>query len=203
MNRCVSAGLDSSVTPVIPERAEEALARTNRALPIYRQQTVHPTPDPGTGQAESSWALTQDFYAQSTILALVSIAEEFCVSRLVELTEERSPRDPIVELLWATELERSADTWPQRDALLVRYFGIAAKDFPGHAALLGFVDARNAIAHGLGKLTRKQVQKRPKISAHLAQAGISLARDVLLLEQGNVERCAAVMKDYVRWLDER
>lgn len=73
----------------------------------------------------------------------------------------------------------------------------------GHTALLGFVDARNAIAHGLGSLTRKQLQKRSKVSARLAQAGISLARDVLKLQPANVERCATVMKDYVRWLDAR
>jgi len=190
------------MTVVISARAEEGLGRANRALAIYRQQEVSGDPGVTTGTAaDYGWALPGQFYTQSAILALISVGEEFSFSRLVDLTEERSPADPIVTLLWDAELARSGETWAQGDELWKRYFGIAAGDFANRAALLGFVDARNAIAHGVGALTRRQLQQKPKVASRLAQAGIGLHGNRLILEPPHVERCAAVVKDYIRWLD--
>lgn len=177
------------------------MSRANRTLAIYRQQNVSGAEDWQPAEMSHGWMMTSDFYTQSAILALVSIAEEFSLSRLVELAEERSPAHRLVELLWESELGRSADTWSQRDTLLARYFGITAGSFPLRAALVGFIDARNAIAHGLGSLTRKQQQHQSKISARLAQAGITMERHALMLQPTNVENCAMVVTEYVLWLD--
>jgi hypothetical protein len=187
---------------VISARAEESIGRANRTLAIYRQQetggSFGATMDTGANHGRAP--LIQ-FYTESAILALISVGEEFSFSRLVDMTEERSPSDPIVSLLWDAELARSGDTWTQRDELWKRYFGIAAGGFSDRASLLGFVDARNAIAHGLGTLTRKQLLQKPKVTARLAQAGIALHGSSVILEPRHVEKCAVVVKGYIRWLD--
>ena len=109
--------------------------------------------------------------------------------------------DPHVAELWDGLLERGIDTWPQRARLWQSHFGVDMSAFPQADPLDGFVDARNAIAHGLGTLTRKQLRKRSRHVGHLRHAGITLAGDDLVIDESDPKRCADVVKGFVTWLD--
>jgi hypothetical protein len=190
---------------ITSERGEATSASARRALAHYRGQLMGDRrPSLGRMLMRDGLAptlLTEKFHTHDAISRLVAIAEDFSLARLVDVVEEGLPRDEVVSLLWESELDRSGNTWEQREGLWKRFRGVRAADFSDHSALQGFVDARNAISHGLGSLTRKQLRSRTKVVPRLTAAGIRLSGTGLLLGADDVERCASVVFAFVEWLD--
>jgi hypothetical protein len=190
---------------VSSERAEQSAARVSRALAHYRQQLDG---DPLRRAARSSRrslsreGATRTFQAQDAVLRIVAITEAFSLGRFVDVVEPRLPSDPVVAALWDAELDRASDTWAQRDDLWKNYKNVQMATFPQRQILLGFIEARNAISHGLGELTRKQLRKRSTTIARLRHARIRLRGDSLVIGTADVELCACVAKEFIRWLDD-
>jgi len=185
------------VESVISERAEAAIARVNRTLAIYRQQQRASSAEDDPISA----SLPHEFLTHAAVTALMAVAEEFSLSRLIDLTHSTARAGKVVELLWDSELNRSGDTWGNREAMWERYFNVKSGGFQQRQSLLGFIDARNAIAHGHGSLTRKQLRSEQKTLARLSQAGIPTRGHAIELRAPEVEACAALVKGYVFWLD--
>lgn len=190
---------------VVSERAEEAQVRVNRALAHFRDQVEGDETRPGAADfgrtTSGAWATGKNFHLHDAVLRLVAIAEDFSIGRLVEVVEATLPPDPIVSELWETVLDRSGDGWDQRDKLWKRYQHVDVAAFPQRQALVGFIDARNAIAHGLGGLTRRQLRKRDRTIGRLEKANIQLVGDLIVIDASHVEACASVVKAFIDWLD--
>jgi hypothetical protein len=190
------------------ERSEVALAAVNRALgrfeteikPREARSILHHARlligSPSTTREAWSGYQTED-----ALTRVVSIADEFTFGLFIEVAEARLPVDPRVEVLWERYVERDADTWTQRFGAWENLHRVPIKTFPRYDRLLGFIDARNAIVHGLGSLTRKQLKTRHKVTGHLKSAGIGLSGTRLVLAPQHVRDCAAVVRGLIEWLD--
>jgi hypothetical protein len=186
---------------LLSAHAESSADAANRALAHFRQQQA-----PGDSRrlrpdSRPSGRLFSTYNVRDALLRLVAIAEDFSLARLLEVGESKLPEGDFARLLWEAELKRSADTWDQRNALWTRYLGVSFGAFERHEALTGFIDARNAISHGLGDLTRKQLRSRDTIVERLRKAGITVRGDSLAIGERHVEECAAVVRAYIVWLD--
>ena len=144
------------------------------------------------------------FNSHDAILRLVAIAEDFSFGRLADKTEHLLPVHHLVDLLWDSELDRSGDTWHGRLGLWQRLYGVNVRDtFPSYSALAGFIEARNAITHGLGELTRRQRGARERTRQRLRQAGVGVQHDAVVVLEEQVEFCAQVVREFIVWLDAR
>jgi hypothetical protein len=133
----------------------------------------------------------------------MSIADEFTYGLLVDVTEAKLPSDRRVALLWENYVEGQTDTWPLRFAAWKNLHGIPFDDFPRYHPFRGFIEARNAVIHGLGGLTRKQLKKPNTAEGRLRAAHISLRGTRLVLDVDDATACAQVVRDLIDWLDHR
>lgn len=127
--------------------------------------------------------------------------KKFSIGRFPDAIEPLLPSDAIVSSLWEAELDRSGETRHKHNALWKTYKSVNVATFPQHKELQAYIQARNAIAHGLGGLTRRQMRRRPAIVAELGHANIALRGNALLLGATDVEACAGVVKAFIAWLD--
>lgn len=189
------------------ERAEQSESRANRALAHFRAQAQHgQTRRLSRGlrrRTRSEVGMARTFQSHDGILRLVAIAEEFSITRFVDVVEVVLPSDPLVSALWDAELDRSSDTWPKRDELWKRYKDVNLREFPRRGPLNGFIEARNSISHGLGRLTRRQLRKREATTERLLEANIHVQDESLVIDTTHVEQCATVVKAFIDWLDAR
>src|SRR5262249_37712817 len=115
--------------------------------------------------------------------------------------EEKLPLDRRVALLWENYVDGQTDTWPRRFAAWKTLHSIVFDDFPRYHPLRGYIEARNAVVHGLGTLTRKQLKKPDTAQGRLRAAQISLTGTRVMLTVDNATACAQVVRDLIEWLD--
>jgi hypothetical protein len=138
---------------------------------------------------------------EDALSRFMSIADEFTYGLLVNVTEANLPVDPRVSLLWEHYVDAETDTWPDRVSSWENLHRVLIKTFPRYNQLLGYIEARNAIVHGLGSLTRKQMKKPQKALGRLTAAQISLIGTRLSLSDNNATGCAEVVRELIDWLD--
>jgi len=188
--------------------AEESCGLINRALGDFRywlaydEATSSRLPQGRLGDRRQS---TTTWRAQSVVMTMVSIAEDFPMSRLYLAAEAVLPLDnPPVTWLWDTHFEGIREwgsrhrTWRGTRSVYIE------RDFPDWTVLDAFVQVRNVVAHNLGRLSRKQLRNlaaRADFDRHLSVVGITVAENRLVLDRTHVERCAEVSRQYVLWLD--
>ncbi len=121
----------------------------------------------------------------NALVSLVAVAESFCVARLASVG-----------------LTADVGTWKKREAAWLKRSVDLVKDYAGWLALMGFVEARNAIQHGLGTLTDQQLGKyKTETLAALAAAAIRLNGAALIIGTSDIARCDRICTEFVRWLD--
>jgi len=192
------------------ERSEQALGNLNRALAAFRAEVsarsrrpiLHPSRILASRQTTSG-AVLETIRVEDALTRFMSIADEFTFGLLVDLTEARLPSDARVSLLWENYVEGKTDTWPQRFASWKSLHGIAFDAFPRYHPLRGFIEARNAVVHGLGALTRKQLKKPDTAEGRLRAAQITLTGTRLTLTVDHATACAQVVRALIEWLDEQ
>jgi len=191
------------------ERSELARSEINRALAQFRLEAaagerravLHAsrlaargsTADPGPTSLRIEDALTR----------FVSIADEFTLGLLIDLTESKLPNDARVAILWERYEERYTDSWEQRFASFEGLHKIVVHTFPRYSPLMAYIEARNAIVHGLGSLTRKQLKKPGRIVGKLRTARINMSGNRLLLTADDAVQCALVIRELIEWLDDQ
>jgi hypothetical protein len=171
---------------LLSAQAESSADAANRALAHFRQQQAHGDSRRVRPTSRASESLFSTYNARDALLRLVAIGEDFSLARLVEVGESKLPEGDFARLLWEAELNRSTDTWDQRNKLWKTYLGVSFGAFERHEALNGFIDARNAISHGLGDLTRRQLRSRDTIVERLRKAGITVRGNSLAIGERNV-----------------
>lgn len=175
--------MSSSV--VLGSRAEAACRLLNQTLGRHRTQ------GPSNQDTKVPARLTSPAFdglqgeRQATFLRMISITEAFCVDRLLDLAEEEvSPTgNRIRNQIWERASSSAVSTWSSIQESYKNWYGVR----PSWTTMDQLVEVRNAIAHGLGQLTRIQRAKRRSTVARIVQTGIRLNGDWIVLEEEDLE----------------
>lgn len=123
----------------------------------------------------------------NAIVDFVAIAESFSIGRLVHIRSIAAG-----DLL----------SWAKRKKAWAKHANVDLARFHDWGSLMGFVEARNAIQHGLGRLTDHQLGNyKQEVFGWLDAANLCRNGDVLLLSEHDVARCSEVCSSFIDWLD--
>lgn len=179
--------------------AEAAIYSLKRTVAAYRDSVE------AMGRTDSRLAPGGRTYeaerAQDAVMRLVTTSEMYVVEVLLVETEARLVGSPTAVVLWDDVESRYTQTWERRRSGWKKFHGLDLKASGAWDPLEGFVDARNAIAHGLGRLTRVQLKNRGAVESRLLKAGIALNGEEVVVGGEDVARCEAVIEDFILWLD--
>lgn len=161
-----------------------ALDRLVARYSEFRSATVN---DFHTYQPGRHYRTQEGMYYGNAIVDLVAIAESFSVSRLVLIRQ--------VE-------ENRLRSWKSRQKAWIDLASTNLEDFPMWPSLIGFVETRNALQHGLGKLTDFQLGKhKEEIFNQLASAGVQRNGGELLVSLKNTSSAMEICRLFISWLD--
>jgi hypothetical protein len=137
-----------------------------------------------------------------TIAQIVSISEQFSVSRLFSLVESRLDGSTDMALrVWEQSQDSIESSWDRQAGAWNTYAQIRIKAHASFKALDPFIEVRNAVMHGLGHLTRRQQRRAQSLVPTLVAAGITVDGTRLTLERVNVVDCREVTVAFIEWLD--
>lgn len=135
---------------------------------------------------------------------LVAIAEEFSRRLLFAVSDPLVTRDhPLRAELWRLAERQADSTWSRQQSAWKKWHGIDLKQFSGWDELCGFIDARNALMHGLGELTRRQLgaDGGRSVRERMSAAGLVTSGRRLILDGASAGNCAAIAGRFIGWLD--
>ncbi|MDQ3381568.1 MAG: hypothetical protein M3546_14850 [Actinomycetota bacterium] len=138
-----------------------------------------------------------------TLPHLAAVGEEFARAALLEASEPLMPRDNDL-LGWAWDrAENQAEQWAGVEDGWTKWHKIPIKGESRYITFKGVVDARNAIVHGLGHLTRKQTRGDggAKVRASLALVGITTVGRKLEISDDSILTCVDAAREFIVWLD--
>ena len=124
---------------------------------------------------------------QNAIVDIVAIAESFTSNRLRSLVPSLS--------------ENEVYTWNGRIKAWRRHASVEIATCSAWEAVNGFVEVRNAIQHGLGRLTNSQLSRRDEVLRAIARSGAQLQGDLVRLTSRQVLDCASQCRELISWLD--
>lgn len=110
---------------------------------------------------------------------------------------------PILEELW-DRAEREADTWSGQERAWKAWHGVDLARAPDYKDLRGVIEARNAIVHGLGLLTQRQLRGKDggkKSTDALRRVGIRVNARRLVLNDDAMRQCVDTAQRFIEWLD--
>lgn len=130
----------------------------------------------------------------------MSIVEEYCADQLHELGESdmqpqgSQPR----EVIWDRISSEVTSSWHKIRGAYKDWYSIK----PSWEGVEDLIEARNAIAHGLGRLTRRQLRSEQSTRAKLTRANIRVDGVRIVLDEGDLavaaQTCRALIYDLDR-----
>lgn len=185
--------------PIPSAEAEAASALLFRTLGAHRAAiaALKPAPRPRL-RTRSDDDPVQD-RCQATLIRLLSITEAFAADLLAR------EADRAVSLSQSTAASRIAEEAVIRATSGWQDQRKAYKDWLGVTEDWNAVDrlaeARNAVAHGLGKLTKRQLRNEQSVRAKLRAAGISLNNGRIVLSDANLAAATSACRDFIERVD--
>ena len=131
------------------------------------------------------------------------MTESFCAERLLNEVEPiiDPSRHKSISAIWERAAIGATNSWSDQKSALRDWLGIrlGSSDWKPVEQL---VEARNAIAHGLGTLTRRQLRNQEAVRLALADVGIALNPDneVILTDQA-LQRAVVACRDLISTYD--
>ena len=137
---------------------------------------------------------------ESCYLRLVSIAEAYVdvVSSDLLRAEYARSGSLVQSLIEAAEISFSRG-WQDREKAFQDHFGIRITKFPTHKDLKCATDVRNAIAHGVGRLTSRQ--RTANTRARMESIGVIVRDNHVVLSADSVRACRDICAAFMRELD--
>ena len=189
---------------VMSEAAEEAASRVMTTLAMGATATGWGTGDYGRLRGTPGVLLSDPRHSM-VLPHIVAIAEEFARRSLILASL------PLMDLgkpmhrdLWSGAALRAEGTWRGQSEAWLNWHRDHIDGFPGNSRFRAFVDARNAIMHGLGELTSMQTRKDggKKVMARLKAVGITLNGIRLVIVPTVLAECAVSAREFIVWLDQ-
>lgn len=139
---------------------------------------------------------------QALLLRLVSIIEAYIDALFLEITGEKIPNPDDFMARMIAEIEESASRdWSARADYFERLHGFSVKAGSSWQEIDAAIDARNSIAHGLGKLTAR-LRRKPHMAQRLRSIEASLGGGRIHLTDKTVSVVAQACRNVVLQVDE-
>lgn len=185
--------------------SSEAELASKRIMETLAQASSRTTPTQATASRLHHRAVLLPDPRHSLVLPhITAIAEDYSRRLLIECSERVLDLSvDLMEDLWKTGLRRAEGSWETHSAAWAKWFGIDLRTWVDYPSLLAFVQARNAIIHGLGDLTRRQIgdDGGRRVKAQLASVGIATAGRTIILTTNAVRNSALTSRAFIEWLD--
>lgn len=144
----------------------------------------------------------RELLAQSTFLRLVSVAEATVDSLGTELTNQTiAAADRTVRMLALEKELATSSSWRMRRRSFRRHHGIDLQKCRDYKRLEGAMEVRNAIAHGLGRLTTRQVTSKETLG-YLRRIEVDVVNGFVRLQSSHVEACASYCGSFLKAIDD-
>ncbi|WP_344064410.1 hypothetical protein [Terrabacter lapilli] len=105
--------------------------------------------------------------------------------------------DPIRTMIWEEVAIDTTRTWEAQKQAFKKWHQIS----PDWLQLEGLAEVRNAVAHGLGTLTRRQQRSHSSTMTKINRTGISIVNDEVVLEEQDLVSAARACRDLIHELD--
>lgn len=186
--------------PQVPSaEAEAASALLFRTLGAHRTAVAALKPRPFTRlQATPDGDPVQDM-CQATLVRLLSITEAFASDMLWREVNRAvtGARSATATKVADEAVTRSTNTWQDQKRSYKDWLGVEGD----WKAVEQLIEARNAVAHGLGKLTRRQLRSEQSVKSKLEAAGIIVDDNRIVLSDDNLATAASACRDFIERLD--
>ncbi|HEX8003690.1 MAG TPA: hypothetical protein VF519_13450 [Mycobacteriales bacterium] len=152
----------------------------------------------------SDYASPEQVRAQATLLRLVSITEAYASMELVRCLEHDTPkpRSPLIESIVIGAEDRALSTWHSLADHYKDWLGIGLRNSPVWKPFNAAVNARNAAAHGLGELTRRQARKNStQLVADLKALDITVQNGRMTISRPALRNVVTACREVIRWID--
>jgi hypothetical protein len=195
---------------VVPSLAAEEAVRTIMATAAQhlRQEALLAAAPSRRGRLRTLpvGSVSRQTRCQSTLLRLTSIVESYVVGQLVVRSEIHAPepRSPILDDIYVSAEDRAIGSWPQITVSYKQWLGIKLNGSPDWTHIQALNNARNAVAHGLGNLTRRQARKNSnQLKQSLQQVGVSVDGTRIVISESAIMNGAKTSRAFIYWVDER
>jgi len=131
-------------------------------------------------------------YSHRTLVAMVAIVEEFVIQRMSSVIDSKSsPSDPIITDALGLSLDRIDQNWAYRVQYAKKWFKLDLAKNDSYLGFQSFVEVRNSIIHGGGRLTRRQTGNDGgrQNALRLKKIGIEIHGDQLMIDASAIQHC--------------
>jgi hypothetical protein len=175
------------------------LARYDYEPPIRSGSRGGTIPSTGLGDYSPEQARLQ-----ATFLRMMSVLEAYVDLRAESELHEQLPPNSLTRtaaLLLADHHLAASTNWRSRHDSFLRYHAVTLGDFPDWNRMDTCISIRNAVAHGLGRLTRRQLSdilileaEVPKVEARIVNGKVELRIETL-------DSVHQLFRKFISWLE--
>lgn len=187
------------IPPVVTIEAEDASALLFQTLGAHRTAVtalrLRRPPRLPSGTIPDA----EQIQCQSTLVRLLSVTESFASELLMREVAKGAARaqSASIDHIWDDAAIKGTSSWTEQKDAYSNWLGVK-EDWKVVERL---AEARNAVAHGLGTLTRRQLRKEASVRSKLREAGITLAGIRIVLSDAALSSAAADCRDLIHRLD--
>ena len=193
--------------PVLSLDAEAAirLLMLTAAQHSHQEALLAAAPQPrGRLRALPTSSVSHQARTQSALLRLTSIVESHVVNQLVQRVEPHFPipRTVIVDDIYLDAEDKAISSWPAMATAYKKWLGINLKSCPHWESIQAMLDARNAVAHGVGELTRRQARKDlAQLRRLFSRIDINIDGTLLKISDKAISSASLAGRHFIEWLD--
>jgi hypothetical protein len=187
------------IPPVVTIEAEDASALLFQTLGAHRTAITSLRPRQPPRLPSGRIPDPEQIQCQSTLVRLLSVTESFASQLLLREIDKSAARarSASIDRIWDDAAVRGTSAWSEQKDAYANWLGVK-EDWKVVERLS---EARNAVAHGLGTLTRRQLRKEASIRSKLKEAGITLTGIRIVLSDAALSSAAADCRDLIHRLD--
>lgn len=109
-----------------------------------------------------------------------------------------------MEDIYTRAEETAIGSWPNLTEAYKKWLKISVKAWGNWNRIQAILDARNAVAHGVGQLTRRQARKdQEALARSLRLIGIEIVGTRIEISSETIGRIGVLGRDFILWLDSR
>lgn len=197
-----------SVQPVLSIDAEQTsrLLMSTLAQYIRQEALLAAAPRPrGRLSVLPTSSASRQIRAQSALMRFASIVEAHTVQELVKHVQPHipNPMSSILQDIYINAEDRAITSWPNMIEAYRQWFDVRINKWDEWKKMDAIQDARNAVAHGVGELTRRQARKNPAaLVSSLKLIGVAVINGARLeFSDSGIREVANVSRRFVGWLD--
>ena len=147
---------------------------------------------------------------EGVLVRCVTIVESFVAGQLIVrlAPQAPSPRAALVEKLYAEFEDKGTGSWPAMEEYFTKYVkkDIKIRNGASPFAKVGpIIEARNALVHGLGRFTARQVRgkglQQTKQRLKVLKFGLTPDELGLIVTPAAIEESVSALRAYLEWVD--